>query len=71
MIGAILTLFPEAVRPYLDESILGIAQRLDLNRSTVYWYLRGQPESGAVRTRHVGSMLDVFLPYLCQRWSEG
>ncbi len=24
--GAILTLFPEAIRPYLDESILGIAQ---------------------------------------------
>jgi transposase len=53
------------------ESILGIAQRLDLNRSTVYRYLRGQPEIGAVRTRHVGSMLDSFLPYLCQRWSEG
>jgi transposase len=53
------------------ESILGIAQRLDLNRSTVYRYLRGQPESGAVRTRHVGSMLDPFLPYLCQRWAEG
>jgi transposase len=53
------------------ESILGIAQRLDLNRSTVYRYLRGQPQSGAVRTRHVASMLDSFLPYLCQRWSEG
>jgi transposase len=53
------------------ESILGIAQRLDLNRSTVYRYLRGQPESGAVRGRHVGSRLDAFLPYLCQRWSEG
>lgn len=26
MRGAILTLFPEAIRPYLDESILGIAQ---------------------------------------------
>jgi transposase len=53
------------------ESLLGIAQRLDLNRSTVYRYLRGQPESGAVRTRHVGSMLDAFLPYLCRRWSDG
>jgi transposase len=53
------------------ESILGIAQRLALNRSTVYRYLRGQPESGAVRTRHVASMLDAFLPYLCQRWAEG
>jgi transposase len=53
------------------ESILGIAQRLDLNRSTVYRYLRGQPEIGAVRTRHVGSRLDPFLPYLCRRWSEG
>jgi transposase len=53
------------------ESILGIAQRLALNRSTVYRYLRGQPESGAVRTRHVASMLDPFLPYLCQRWAEG
>jgi transposase len=53
------------------ESILGIARRLGLRRSTVYRYLRGQPESGAVRTRHVGSMLDAFLPYLCQRWSEG
>jgi transposase len=53
------------------ESILGIAQRLALNRSTVYRYLRGQPESNAVRTRHVGSRLDPFLPYLCQRWSEG
>lgn len=35
MRGAILTLFPEAIRPYLDESILGIAQaqgklRIDL-----------------------------------------
>ena len=27
MIGAILTLFPEAIAPYLDESILGIAQQ--------------------------------------------
>ena len=27
MLCAILTLFPEAIRPYLDESILGIAQR--------------------------------------------
>jgi transposase len=53
------------------ESILGIAQRLHLNRGTVYRYLRGQPESAAVRTRHVGSMLDVFLPYLYQRWAEG
>jgi transposase len=53
------------------ESILGIAQRLDLNRSTVYRYLRGQPESGALRTRQVASILDAFLPYLCQRWSQG
>jgi transposase len=53
------------------ESILGIAQRLHLNRGTVYRYLRGQPESAAVRTRHVGSRLDAFLPYLCQRWAEG
>jgi transposase len=53
------------------ESILRIAQRLGLSRGTVYRYLRGQPESGASRTRHVGSMLDAFLPYLCQRWSEG
>lgn len=35
MHGAILTLFPDAIRPYLDESILGIAQaqghlRIDL-----------------------------------------
>jgi tRNA (guanine37-N1)-methyltransferase len=27
MLCSILTLFPEAIRPYLDESILGIAQR--------------------------------------------
>jgi transposase len=53
------------------ESILGIARQLDLSRGTVYRYLRGQPESAAVRTRHVGSMLDPFLPYLCQRWSAG
>ena len=53
------------------ESILGIARQLDVTRGTVYRYLRGQPESTAVRTRHVGSMLDAFLPYLCQRWSEG
>jgi transposase len=53
------------------ESILGIAQRLHLHRGTVYRYLRGQPESAAIRTRHVGSMLDAFLPYLCQRWAEG
>jgi transposase len=53
------------------ESILGIARRLGLTRSTVYRYLRGQPESGAVRTRHVGSRLDAYLPYLCQRWAEG
>jgi Homeodomain-like domain-containing protein len=53
------------------ESILGIAQRLALPRSTVYRYLRGQPESGAVRTRHVGSRLDPFLPYLGERWAEG
>jgi transposase len=53
------------------ESILGIARRLDLNGGTVYRYLRGQPESAAMRTRHVGSMLDAFLPYLCQRWAEG
>ena len=53
------------------ESILGIAQRLHLNRGTVYRYLRGQPESAAIRTRDVGSMLDAFLPYLCQRWVEG
>jgi transposase len=53
------------------ESILGIAQRLHLSRGTVYRYLRGQPESAAIRTRHVSSMLDAFLPYLCQRWAEG
>jgi transposase len=53
------------------ESILGIARRLQLNRGTVYRYLRGQPESAAIRTRHVGSVLDAFLPYLCQRWAEG
>ena len=53
------------------ESILGISQDLNLNRSTVYRYLRQSPENGAVRTRCVGSRLDAFLPYLCQRWSEG
>jgi transposase len=53
------------------ESILGISQCLNLNRSTVYRYLRQEPESGASRTRFVGSMLDVHLPYLSQRWSEG
>jgi len=53
------------------ESILGISQRLSLNRSTVYRYLRQPPESGAIRTRFVGSMLDAHLPYLGQRWSEG
>jgi transposase len=53
------------------ESILGIARRLQVSRGTVYRYLRGQPESAAVRTRYVGSKLDAFLPYLCQRWAEG
>jgi tRNA G37 N-methylase TrmD len=50
---AILTLFPEAIRPYLDESILGIAQaqgklRVDLVdfRNYAYW------------TRIVRSMID-------------
>jgi transposase len=52
-------------------SIAGIARRLELHRSTVYRYLRGQPETQAVRTRQVGSMLGPFLPYLCRRWSEG
>ncbi len=28
MLCTVLTLFPEAIRPYLDESILGIAQRM-------------------------------------------
>ena len=28
MLCSVLTLFPEAIRPYLDESILGIAQRI-------------------------------------------
>lgn len=28
MLCTVLTLFPEAIRPYLDESILGIAQRI-------------------------------------------
>lgn len=32
MFCAILTLFPEAIRPYLEESILGIAQRKGLLR---------------------------------------
>jgi transposase len=53
------------------ESILSIARHFDLSRGTVYRYLRGQPESAAIRTRHVGSMLDPFLPYLCERWSAG
>jgi transposase len=53
------------------ESILGIAQCLDLNRSTVYRYLRQSPEGGAVRMRCVGSGLDRFLPYLGRRWAEG
>ena len=48
-----------------------VSQRLNLNRSTVYRYLRQEPESGASRTRFVGSMLDAHLPYLSQRWSEG
>jgi transposase len=53
------------------KSILGISQHLNLNRSTVYRYLRQAPESGATRTPFVGSMLDSHLPYLSQRWSEG
>jgi transposase len=53
------------------ESILGISQSLNLNRSTVYRYLRQDPESGASRARFVGSMLDAHLPYLSQRWAEG
>jgi transposase len=52
-------------------SILGISQELNLNRSTVYRYLRQEPGCGATRTRCVGSSLDAHLPYLCQRWSEG
>jgi tRNA (guanine37-N1)-methyltransferase len=41
MLCAILTLFPEAIRPYLEESILGIAQakgklRLELNNFRNY-----------------------------------
>jgi len=53
------------------ETILGISQRLDLNRSTVYRYLRQPPASGATRTRSVRSGLDAHLAYLCQRWAEG
>jgi transposase len=52
-------------------SILGISQRLNLNRSTVYRYLRQEPESGASRARFVGSMLDAHLPYLSQGSAEG
>jgi transposase len=53
------------------ESVLGISQRLNLNRSTVYRYLRQAPTTGVIRTRFVGSMLDAHLPYLSQRWAEG
>jgi transposase len=53
------------------ETILGISQRLDLNRSTVYRYLRQPPASGATRTRSVRSGLDAHLAYLSQRWAEG
>jgi transposase len=53
------------------DSVLGISQRLNLNRSTVYRYLRQEPESGAIRTRFVGSKLDPHLPYLSQRWAAG
>jgi transposase len=53
------------------ETILGISQRLDLNRSTVYRYLRQPPASGATRTRSVRSGVDAHLSYLSQRWAEG
>ena len=35
MFCAILTLFPDAVKPYLDESILGIAQDLGKSQAAV------------------------------------
>jgi transposase len=53
------------------ENILQIAAGLGLARTTVYRYLRQQPASGSSRTRFVASMIDPFLPYLCQRWAEG
>jgi len=53
------------------ENVLSISIDLGLNRGTVYRYLRQEPKSGSVRSRWVASILDPFLPYLSQRWSDG
>lgn len=52
-------------------SIRGIARALQLNRGTVYRYLRLDEASAGGRTHHVPSMLDPHLPYLYQRWRGG
>ena|SRR5579883_586782 len=53
------------------DPIQRIAQDLNLTRTTVYRYLRLDEASATVRTHPSRSILDVHLPYLVERWTEG
>jgi len=52
-------------------SIRAISQMLCLSRGTVYRYLRLDEAAVMNRAHQVPSMLDPYLPYLFQRWSDG
>jgi transposase len=52
-------------------TILGIARRLKLSRTTVYRYLSIPDQSEPVMRRRKPSQLDPFVDYLTQRWRAG
>jgi len=52
-------------------SIRGIARQLGITRSTVYRYLRLEEGAATERTHCSHSMLDAYLPYLCERFEQG
>jgi transposase len=52
-------------------SIRAIAKQLELSRMTVYRYLRLDTDPTQLQRCPRHSMIDPFIPYLCQRWHNG
>jgi len=53
------------------ESIRSIARQLGMSRGTVYHYLRSDQDPTRSQWRSKPSQLDLYLPYLYQRWQSG
>ena len=53
------------------QSVVSIAQQLQLSRGTVYRYLRHDSDPTASQWRTQPSILDPYLPMLYRRWQEG